>query len=74
MNKLIHVKVMESYRKQIADMAPYINISKLSKDIGVSKTALWRYFREITDGQKINLEVVQKLEEIGLLVAPVIIS
>lgn len=70
-DKLRYLKILESYEKQIKDLAPYINIAKLADEIKVSRTTLWR----VLNGQvPPKMSICVELEKLGLLKTPIIID
>jgi len=68
------VRIIQVYIKQIEAMAKWVNVRGLSKELGVPSTTLWRFINNINKTTKVDLSMIARMEELGILNAPIIIK
>lgn len=74
LNKILDLTIAECYREQLRIIGPYINKSKIAKEIGCSTVTLWRLFSEANKTAVIDLDTLEKLEKMGVLKRPIVIN
>lgn len=67
------LELFNYYVAQLKAIAPYIHCGQLADDIGVNRSTLWRTFKVIGTSKRVNLEIIQKLIEVGILKEPLIV-